>query len=337
MHLSLNDTSGFGVTLHLLTQALSAALRHNKTLVVDGKFSYFRHRGCAGGGRERGAWSCMFQQLHASCPRDILWASSAPHVTYTANYQLSNDWHVPTRYNVKGGGGVFFFVSQLSAFVMSPNRQLMMLLRRVKRAIGFLHPIMAVHVRHGDSCPKWEDSHSHLPGAKCEAFARYVEGMMEMHRLYGVTRTFVCTDDPSIIEELPQAVVHTGVPFEWVHLPFDRALFAASDWAVELKLLMATMDRRLVAETTVLDILLMSEADYVIGTLSSHFGALAYELSVSSKGFHVPYISLDFPWRSSLLSPVSYYDDTGTTRDRVELNLNRRDFFQHKRDAHEPV
>ena len=136
---------------------------------------------------------------------------------------------------------------------------------------------------------------------------------------------------------VPQAVVHTGVPFEWVHLPFDRALFAASDWAVELKLLMATMDRRLVAETTVLDILLMSEADYVIGTLSSHFGALAYELSVSSKGFHVPYISLDFPWRSSLLSPVSYYDDTGTTRDRVELNLNRRDFFQHKRDTHEPV
>ena len=40
-----------------------------------------------------------------------------------------------------------------------------------------------------------------------------------------------------------------------------------------------------VAETTILDIFLMSEADYVVGTLSSHFGALAYELSVASKGF----------------------------------------------------
>jgi hypothetical protein len=32
-----------------------------------------------------------------------------------------------------------------------------------------------------------------------------------------------------------------------VHLPFERSLFSASDWAIELKLLMATIDRRLVA------------------------------------------------------------------------------------------
>lgn len=46
MHVSLNDTSGFGVTVHLLAQALAKALRHNMTMVVDGKFSYFRHSGC---------------------------------------------------------------------------------------------------------------------------------------------------------------------------------------------------------------------------------------------------------------------------------------------------
>ena len=89
---------------------------------------------------------------------------------------------------------------------------------------------------------------------------------------------------------------------------------------------MATMDRRLVAETTLLDVFLMSEADYVVGTLSSHFGALAYELSVARKGYHPPYISLDFPWRSSLLSPVNFYDSAAASEERVELNPTRRDF-----------
>jgi hypothetical protein len=37
-------------------------------------------------------------------------------------------------------------------------------------------------------------------------------------------------------------------------------VFAASDWAIELKLLMATIDRRLVAETSLLDIFLLSHA-----------------------------------------------------------------------------
>ena len=47
MHVSLNDTSGLGVTVHLLAQALSKALRHNLTMVVDGKWTYFRHSGCS--------------------------------------------------------------------------------------------------------------------------------------------------------------------------------------------------------------------------------------------------------------------------------------------------
>jgi len=45
-------------------------------------------------------------------------------------------------------------------------------------------------------------------------------------------------------------------------------VFAASDWAIELKLLMATIDRRLVAETSLLDIFLLSHS----GLVPSEFG-----------------------------------------------------------------
>jgi len=51
--------------------------------------------------------------------------------------------------------------------------------------------------------------------------------------------------------------------FSFVHLPFDRGVFAASDWAIELRLIMATIDRRLVAETTLLDILLLAETGHL--------------------------------------------------------------------------
>mmetsp|Transcript_68591 Transcript_68591/g.162674 ORF Transcript_68591/g.162674 Transcript_68591/m.162674 type:complete len:293 (+) Transcript_68591:3-881(+) len=286
-------------------------------MVMHGPFSYFRHRGCSAPGGAADL-TCYFAPSHAPCPPEVLWA--AKDVEFTANYQLSHPWDIPARFNVSGGG-VFFWLSNLSRYLMTPNRRLDSLLRRVKNAIGFAHPIMGVHVRHGDSCPKWEDKHSHLPGAKCHAFQKYVDQMEEMKRRYGVTRVFLCTDDPSVVAQLadyPQ--------FDFVHLHFDRTVFAASDWAIELKLLMATIDRRLVAETSLLDIFLLSHADYMVGTLSSHFASLAYELSSAAKGYHPPYISLDYPWRGSLLSPVSFYDQSGATTQEVELNEGRRDF-----------
>lgn len=247
-----------------------------------------------------------------------------------ANYQMSHDWHVPAKFSQAPGGGVFFFVSALARRFMTPNGRMERLISRVKRRIGWWGGdgaggggggVIGVHVRHGDSCPKWDDEHSHLPGAKCEAFEKYLEAMEVMRDLYNASRALICTDDPGIISQLGQ---HKG--WQFMHVPFARELFSESDWAIELRLVMATIDRRLVAETTLLDILLLSHADYFVGTLSSHFGALAYELSYATKGYHAPYVSLDYPWAGSLLAPVQHYGVDGETVDKVELNSRRRDF-----------
>uniref|UniRef100_A0A7S1HK44 GT23 domain-containing protein n=3 Tax=Hemiselmis andersenii TaxID=464988 RepID=A0A7S1HK44_HEMAN len=95
-------------------------------------------------------------------------------------------------------------------------------------------------------------------------------------------------------------------------------------------MLMATMDRRMVAETTLVDILLLSQCDYFVGTLSSHFGALAYELSWANKGYHIPHISLDHPWSGSLLAPVQYYGADGETTKEEEHNTVRKDFTERQ-------
>lgn len=92
--------------------------------------------------------SYTFELTHVG---QILLASEPPQ--YTANYQLTHDWHIPSKYAVPGGG-LFFYSAYLSQFIMTPNRRLSALLRRAKIAMGFGHPVMGVHVRHGDSCPK---------------------------------------------------------------------------------------------------------------------------------------------------------------------------------------
>jgi hypothetical protein len=58
----------------------------------------------------------IFQPVHGPCPEELIWKTTR-NATYTANYQLSNDWHVPVEFNVPGGG-VFFFVSQLTSFLL---------------------------------------------------------------------------------------------------------------------------------------------------------------------------------------------------------------------------
>mmetsp|Transcript_32499 Transcript_32499/g.73021 ORF Transcript_32499/g.73021 Transcript_32499/m.73021 type:complete len:119 (-) Transcript_32499:1006-1362(-) len=77
-----------------------------------------------------------------------------------------------------------------------------------------------------------------------------------------------------------------------------------------------------------------AEADYFVGTLSSHFGSLAFELSVATKGFVPPYISLDFAWHGSLLAPVQYYDEQGHTVEEREHNVARKDPMP--RQTHRP-
>ena len=47
-----------------------------------------------------------------------------------------------------------------------------------------------------------------------EAVCRRAQGMLEMHRRYGVARAFVCTDDPSIIRQVRCAQL--GLSARWL-------------------------------------------------------------------------------------------------------------------------
>jgi hypothetical protein len=65
-----------------------------------------------------------------------------------------------------------------------------------------------------------------------------------------------------------------------------------------LKHRMGLLDRRIVAEAGLVDLMLLRESDYLIGQFSSAMSLMALELSAAEKGFVPPYIGLDGPWQS---------------------------------------
>ena len=87
-----------------------------------------------------------------------------------------------------------------------------------------------------------------------------------------------------------------------IHLNLDRSEFH-SNWFIEYRMKAAleakdanVIDLELVADSSVLDLLLLGESDYFVGGFSSHFSRLALELSVANKGFVPPYVSLDLSY-----------------------------------------
>jgi hypothetical protein len=95
---------------------------------------------------------------------------------------------------------------------------------------------------------------------------------------------------------------HTGT-LKWLQLTGStHAQQLAGSWPPVmnpiLKHRMGLLDRRIVAEAGLVDLMLLRESDYLIGQFSSAMSLMALELSAAEKGFVPPYIGLDGPWQS---------------------------------------
>jgi len=135
---------------------------------------------------------------------------------------------------------------------------------------------------------------------------------------YGVQRVFVATDSPTVIGEMQMAVPHLHL----IHIQnFDRHSLEHSiehckrlhphktddgttlpdgctgnDAWLEHRLGHGRISRKDLALATILDLILMSEADFFVGHLASNLSRLAYILSVIHHKRMVPFWSVDGPW-----------------------------------------
>lgn len=129
--------------------------------------------------------------------------------------------------------GAFWWRSHLAWFLIRPSASLSASIRLVKASIGWSQGefgggggVLGVHVRHGDACMHAQISNFR---PECIPFSAYVERIQEMRRMYGVSKIFVATDDPAVVDE---ARALEG--FKVMSLDVDRAMLSG-DWFLEFR------------------------------------------------------------------------------------------------------
>uniref|UniRef100_A0A7S0HJF4 Uncharacterized protein n=1 Tax=Hanusia phi TaxID=3032 RepID=A0A7S0HJF4_9CRYP len=82
----------------------------------------------------------------------------------------------------------------------------------------------------------------------------------------------------------------------WIGVDVKRN-FLQSDTNYDLAMRIGVLDRRMAADSALLDLFLLRECDYLILQLSGEYSRLSLELNVAFKGYLPPFISLDtYPW-----------------------------------------
>jgi hypothetical protein len=77
-----------------------------------------------------------------------------------------------------------------------------------------------------------------------------------------------------------------------VMLPLDRDVFASS-WFIEHRVEARALDGGQIAESMLLDLLILADCDYFVGTLSSQMSRLALGLMAHRLGGLPPYVSVE--------------------------------------------
>lgn len=200
-----------------------------------------------------------------------------------------------------GSKGTFWWRAHLAWFVMQPSVSLSASIRQAKASMGWATGrggVLGVQVRHGDSCIHAKISNFR---PECAPFGAYRERIVDMVRRYGVTKVFVATDDPEVVGEA--RAMETEIDgVNVMSLDVDRRMLTG-DWFLEFRTQERGGSVRAgdVTASALLDLMLLSECDYFVGSFASHMSRLAYELIVARLGYFPPYSSVDYPWCFSFL------------------------------------
>jgi len=303
---------GFGSWVHHMAGALTHTLHRNLTLVPRYPYDYFLHDGCPArthSQMEVEDAGCYFDALVSDISDESLQQDSDKSI------KLSHFWNAylppaSAREMYGAVAGIFWWNVHMVNYIISPNRRLAAMKRRYKQLLNWPSEkegrILGVHIRHGDACADWRKGVMHhselMPRAFCLDFESHViPAIDQMVRAYGATHVFVATDDPSVLKHLRQSpngtrVLPSGSAVRWLGASALRD-FLQSDTNYDVAMRIGVLDRRMTAESAVLDALLLGDCHYFIGQLSGEFSRLAFELSFTSKGYMAPFMSLDtYAW-----------------------------------------
>uniref|UniRef100_A0A7S4PIV9 Alpha-(1,6)-fucosyltransferase N- and catalytic domain-containing protein n=1 Tax=Guillardia theta TaxID=55529 RepID=A0A7S4PIV9_GUITH len=200
--------------------------------------------------------------------------------------------------------GILWWNIALIQYLLAPNHRLETMISRYKTIMGWgRDPVIGVHVRRGDACAGWRNGKMHhaelMPKSFCLDVEKDVVPAIKLFsRVYSTKSVFISTDDPNVLTEIRNnPSIHAQLSeVQWMGVDVKRN-FLQSDTNYDLAMRIGVLDRRLAADSALLDLFLLRECDYLILQLSGEFSRLALELNIASKGYLPPFISLDtYSW-----------------------------------------
>jgi len=274
---------GLGAQVHYLSEGLTSAWRKGNALLLAGNSSRAVECGRRKmkGGHElaRELYSCFLQPF-SECPEE-------PHEDSTRHEPEPNSRYTGKEVQEVPKGSRFWWRMQTVSFLLRPSPALEAQLRLVKAALRLPPSYIAMHIRHGDSCMHATIS-SFRP--KCVPFDVYLERAIEMSNLYNVKHVYLATDDPQVA-----AAASREQRLEFFQLDFDRSVLEG-DWFLEFRSQLGLADAFEITQSALIDLFLLSQGNFFVGSFASHFSRLAFELMVARLGFFPPFASVDYPW-----------------------------------------
>ncbi|XRB17914.1 glycosyltransferase family 23 protein [Pseudoscourfieldia marina] len=319
---------GFGASVHFMLVALGHAIRNGQAIVP---LTISTHNKWVWGGCPALNFECMFQKMH-NCANDAQFAALVQRVQSSWHeYRSSHPCATP---NCFSWGRIPFF--DLPSQALSREMQwpilglnstqqagiyrgkLLEILLKVKKDTWaeiltstivqhnsfegdshisvldffktFQQPMVGLHIRRGDACKDPRRIRD------CYPVEKYLASVDRIASIYNVSSIYVSTDGEDVIESVKRSTSLTL----YSQLVDRKKYFFIRNYNEENMVLKMRHSpagkKRNIVMSNLVDLFAMRKGAYFVGTFSSDFGRMSYELMAARLGASPPHISLDIPF-----------------------------------------
>ncbi|XP_014661833.1 PREDICTED: alpha-(1,6)-fucosyltransferase-like [Priapulus caudatus] len=266
---NVNKGCGYGCQVHHLTYCLMIAYGSQRTLILNSKGWRYSHEG----------WEKVFLPISDTCTSTM--GGSSGHWTDEAGMKNLQIVDLPIIDSIKPrpaylplaipddladrlmrlhGNPAVWWTGQLVRFLTRPQSELQRDIDQVREKLGFLSPIVGVHIRRTDKVGTEAALHT------VQEYMYHVEDYyqkLELRWPVKVKRVYIATDEPRVLSEARK--LYPGYTF-------------LGDESVARTASLGQRYSDASLRGIILDIHFLSQSDYLVCTFSSQVCRLAYEM-----------------------------------------------------------
>lgn len=217
-----------------------------------------------------------------------------PHIKQETAQEIARVMHIfpkiPEEFQEQGN---FWWASQELAFLLRPDDEFASELEALKASFKWEvnRPILAMHVRHGDSCSKVQEAGK---ARNCEDLDVYMTHARKMIERYNYKSIFLATDDPGVFKE----AVEKYPEITWLYRSGVEGYKLEGGMIFENGVKAGIVDYKKAVANYLIDLFMLADADGFLGKFTSNLGRLALSLHYGQKRCMYPFISMDSFWCS---------------------------------------